>query len=317
MDRIDVKLLRALISEGAVAPSNPNVKSSLRAIAGRLGADDMTVSYRYKRLQESGCMSGWSLLVNPMFFGYKVIVLMVDVHPESGKSDMIRKLRLIQEITGIVNFYGRGLSIFMIYNGEESRSRTIELISRITNAERITQVRMALPQSETQKLSESDVTIVRSLSKDARKSAVQVSTEIGLSTKTVRKRVERLRRENTIFPFPILNIESIPGFVPIYISYIYSDNRAKASVDQAIVSHFDENFLTGNFSDPNTGHVVLSGSAMADVQKFQEWTKSQAGIASVRLDIPVETLMFPEKLIELLELREKSGLLQANSYSRA
>ena len=68
MDELDLKILRSLISERAVSPTNPSVKLSLRAIAARLGADDMTVSYRYKKLLDSGCMSAWSLLVNPAFF---------------------------------------------------------------------------------------------------------------------------------------------------------------------------------------------------------------------------------------------------------
>jgi DNA-binding Lrp family transcriptional regulator len=314
MDELDVKILRALISERAVASSRPTVKSSLRDIATRLGADDATVSYRYKRLQESGCMSVWSLLVNPTFFGYRVSEAMIDVQPESAKSDMIRKLRLVNEITGMVNFYGKALQLYMIYNGDESRSRTVELISRITNAERVTQCRLPLPGSQTKNLTETDVAIIRALSKDARKSAKLIANELGLSAKTVRKRVDRLRKENTILPFPVINIESIPGLIPIYLSYTYS-NRDKTTVDRAIVSHFDASFLMGNFADPEIGSVVLGASTMAEVQKFLDWTKSQPGIASARLDIATETFMFPEKLLELLDLRHEKALLQRNALS--
>lgn len=314
MDELDVKILRALISERAVAPSNPKVNSSLRAVAERVGADDRTVNYRYKKLQESGCMSIWSLLVNPAFFGYKVEEVMVDVQPESGKSDMIKKLKLVHEITGIVDFYGTGLRLFMIYNGDVSRSRTIELISRITNAEKITQSRMALPRSETKHLTATDVAIIRALSNDARKSALVVARELGLSTKTVRNRVERLRRENTIFPFPILNIECVPGIIPIYLSYVYTNNEAKASVDRAVITHFDANYITGSFPDPGMGHVVISASSMADAKKFSDWTKSQPGITSARVDIPTATFMFPEKLIELVELRDEKEALQKNAF---
>ena len=314
VDELDVKILRALISERAVAPSNPKVKSSLRAIAARLGADHMTVSYRYKKLEESGFMSVWSLLVNPAFFGYRVSEAMLDVQPESGKPDMIRKLRLVQEITGMVNFYGGALRIFFIYNGDESRSRTIELISRITNAEGIIQSRMALPRSETKHLTGTDVAIIRSLSKNARKSPTLVAREIGFSSKTVRKRVERLRMENTIFPFPIVNIGSIGGLIPVQLSYTYTNNGAKASVDREILLHYDQIYLAGSFSDSDTGQVMLSAPTMADVQKILEWAKSQPGIASVRVDIATETLMFPEKLVELLEMRNEKTPLQKNAF---
>jgi DNA-binding Lrp family transcriptional regulator len=313
MDELDVKILRSLISERAVSPSNPSVKLSLRAIAARLGADDMTVRYRYKRLQESGCMSVWSLLVNPAFFGYRVTDLMVDVQPESAKPDMIRKLKLVHEITGMINFYGKAIRIYVIYNGDESRSRTTELISRITNAEKITQSRMPMPQSLTKKLSAIDVAIIRALSDDARKSSVLVAKELGLSAKTVRKRVDRLRKENTILPLPILNIASIAGLIPIYLSYVYSNSEVKTSVDREIISHFDASYIMGSFADPDIGNVVLGASTMADIPKFLEWAKSQPGIASARIDIATETFMFPEKLIELLELRREKAALQENA----
>ncbi|MDG6994908.1 MAG: AsnC family transcriptional regulator [Nitrososphaerota archaeon] len=313
MDELDVKILRSLISERAVSPSNASVKLSLRGIAARLGADDMTVRYRYKRLQESGCMSIWSLLVNPAFFGYRVAEVMVDVQPESGKPDMIRKLKLVHEITGMVNFYGRAITIYMIYNGDEPRSRTIELISRITNAEKITQSRMPMPQSLTQNLTADDVAIIRALSKDARKSTLLVAKELGLSAKTVRKRVERLRKENTILPLPILNIASILGIIPIYLSYVYSNSEVKTSVDREIVSHFDAGYIMGSFADPEIGNVVLGASTMVEVPKVLEWAKSQPGIASARVDIATETFMFPEKLVELLELRHEKTALQENA----
>jgi len=315
MDELDLKILRSLILERAVSPSTPSVKLSLRAIAARLGADDMTVSYRYKKLQGSGCMPVWSLLVNPTFFGYRVTDLMIDAQPESGKPDMIRKLRLIHEITGIVNFFGRGLRIFMIYNGDESRSRTVELISRITNAEGITACRMPLPKSENRNLSESDVAIIRALSNDARKSSTLIAKELGLSAKTVRKRVDRLRNESIILPFPIIDMASIPGLIPLYLSYVYSSTESKSSVDREIASHFDLCYITGSFSDPNTGGVILGASAMSDVPKFLDWTKSQRGVASARVDIPTETFMFPQKLIEMIELKSEKVALQENALA--
>lgn len=264
----------------------------------------MTVRYRYKKLQESGVMSIWSLLVNPSFFGYSVAEVMVEVQPESAKIDMIRKIKLIHEITGIVNFFGRAISLYVIYNGDQSRSRTIELISRITNAERINQSRMPMPHSLTENLSAIDVAIIRSLSKDARKPTNMIARELDISTKTVRKRVDRLRRENTILPLPILNIASIHGIIPIYLSYAYSENEVKTSVDREMVSHFDANYIMGNFADPEVANIVLAAYTTADVPKFLEWAKSLGGIASARVDIATETFMFPEKLFEMLELRQ-------------
>jgi len=315
MDELDVKILRAIMSEGAVAPSDIQVKLSLRSIAGRLGADDATVNYRYRKLHESGAMSGWRLIVNPTFFGYGVMDVTVDVAPESAKPDMIRKLKLVHEVTGMIDFYGRSLKLIVVYSGEESRSRTIELISRITNSERMTRVRWFLPECRTKLMSDTDVAIIRTLSNDARKSFMQVSKELGLSTRTVRNRVCRLRKDNTVFALASLDAGSIPGLIPVYLSYSYAQNEAKGTVDRAMLSHFGACYLTGQFADPTNGWVFVSASTMADVQSYLEWAKLQPGVASARVDLLTKTMMFPEKLIELLAVRNERAGIQKKAFS--
>lgn len=313
MDELDVKILRALISESRASPSNAEVRLSLRAIAARIRADDMTVNYRYKRLQKSGALSDWHLIFNPSFFGRSVLDVVVDVQPESEKADMIRKLKLVDCVFMILNFFGRALKILTTYSSNESRSRTVELISRITNAERITQSRMPLPLSRTKLLTETDVKIIGALSKDARKSSALVAKELGLSTRTVRNRTDRLRQENTIFTFPSLNIYSIAGLIPVYLSYTYC-NGAKSSVDRAMLTHFESSYLWGGFYDPDLGFIMLDAPTMGDVPRILEWAKSQPGIASARIDIPTEQFIYPEKFTELLQLRNEGAALQKNAF---
>jgi hypothetical protein len=66
MDDLDVKILRALISESAVSPSNPQLRSSLRGIAARLGTDDATVSYGTESYSsQATCQFGSSWLIPP------------------------------------------------------------------------------------------------------------------------------------------------------------------------------------------------------------------------------------------------------------
>ena len=305
MDELDVKILRALLSERAVAPSNSQVSSSLRSIAARLSTDDMTIHYRYKKLEESGAMSGWQLLVNPMFFGYGLIDVTVDVQPESGKQNMIRKLMLVHEVAGIYDFYGCAMKIVVMYGSEDSRIRTIELISRVTNAETMAQIRWALPGSRTSRLTQTDVAIIRALAHDARRSSVEVARELGLSPRTVRNRIGKLREENTVFALPVLNVGGIPGLILVVLSFSYSNHEAKAAVDRAMLSHFSASYLTVEFADPERGWIFLGASTMMDVREFLEWAKSQPGVASARADILIKSMMFPEKRTELLELRQE------------
>jgi DNA-binding Lrp family transcriptional regulator len=290
MDELDVKIFRALVWEAAVAQSRDQVNSSLKSIARRLGSDDATVNYRYKRLQEWGCMSSWKLLVNPTLFGGSLLDVMVDVQPESAKPDMIRKLKLVGEVFGMWDFYGRALKLIVMHTGEESRARTIELISRITNTERLTQLRWALPVCRKNRFTETDVAIIRSV-------------------RTVRNHVVSLRRENTIFSVPTLNLGGIPGLVPVILSYTYAKHDVKGMADREMISHYDKSYLGGGFTDPNSGWVLLGVSTMIEVQECLEWARSQSCVASARADILTKILMFPEKQTELLASRNETASL--------
>ena len=309
LDELDIKIFRALISESIIAPSNTEVMSSLRDIARKLGSDDMTIRNRYKKLQEAGCMSVWRLGVNPSVVGYKPIDIVLEVQPESAKADMIRKLRLIHGIIRIVDYYGPTLQVLLLYDRADSCSRTVELISRITNAERVTLFRQSFPLSETKRLTETDLSIVRALSMDARKSYVLLSKELGFSTRTVKNRIEKLRKEKTLFSIPELKMGDIPGIIPVTLHYSYASSEVKDSVDRSILSHFDDSYLWG-LSDSEQAFLVLSLSTMADVQRSRDWAKEQPGVARAELDIQVNCTLFPEKIAEILTGRtpEQLGL---------
>jgi DNA-binding Lrp family transcriptional regulator len=303
LDELDVKILRSLISESVIAPSNIQLTSSLREIARKLNSDDMTIWKRFRKLQDAGYMSVWRLVVNPTMFGYTALDVRVEVQPESAKADMIRRLSLVPGVIRIAEFYGPGLQILLLYNSEESRSLTIELISRITNTEKMKQLRHALPMSQTKRLTETDMAIIRALTMDARKPYVTVAKELGFSSRTVKSRIDKLRRERTLFAVPELKMGDIPGLIPVVIYYSYTAGEAKDSVDRAMVSHFDASYLWGMFSVPDQAYIVLSLSSMAEVQRSLNWTMEQPGVAMAQLDILVAVTGFPERLGELITSR--------------
>lgn len=302
MDELDVKILRALISESAMAQSAVQVGESLRRISKRLGADDTTVRKRYKRFQMMGSFSNWQLFVNPRLLGYEALDLTLYVQPESAKADMMRKIKLIHGVVAMANCHGSGMKVILFYDSAESRSRTIELISRITNAESMVLTRMILPACDTKRLTETDLAIVQALAHDARKPSSIVAKELGLSTRTVRNRVDKLRREKALFTLPRLNIGGMPGIIPVYLSYSYARTEGKAQVDRAMLSHFDANLLWGGFADPDHGFVVLAAPTMSHIQAFLEWAREQEGVASAKVDIPTDLISLPDKVRELLSI---------------
>lgn len=303
MDKLDLKVLRALASQSGLGQSGIVARSSLRSIARELGADDMTVTNRYKKLYNLCVTSPRRLYLNPAFFGYQVLDAVFYLRSESGKEGAVRRVKLVNGVFAISNFFGRGLKVIALYRSDTERARMIQRIARITNAERMTIARMALPSSETERLTDTKLAIVRALSDDATKPLGIVAKELGLSSRMVRNHVGRLTREKTFFSIPNLNIGTIPGLIPAYLSYSYEHGEAKRSVDAEMRSHFDENYLWGGFTDPDRGFIVLAVSSMADLQTFLRWAKNVDGVSGAEVDILIEMTVLSDKVGNMLSLK--------------
>src|SRR6266849_796155 len=101
-------------------------------MARTLQVDHLTVRNRFKRFQDKGFLSSWQVLPNPSLFGYGMTNILVDMPSKAPKEDVIRKLKLIHGIVHLLDFIGNSIFIILFYDSEQSLSRTVELISRIT-----------------------------------------------------------------------------------------------------------------------------------------------------------------------------------------
>ena len=85
--------------------------------------------------------------------------------------------------------------------------------------------------------------------------------------------------------------------------YTYTNPEVKSAVDNSFLTHFESNCVWGAFWEKEHGTVVLSAPTMADIPRFHEWAKSQPGVATARVDVPLQLYSFHEKMDELLRAR--------------
>jgi len=304
MDELDVRIFRALTTDHKKPSFFTPLKTSLREIARSLQVDDVTVRNRYKRLKETGILSGWKVLPNPNLFGYRMLNMLVDTPPSSPKDDMIRKLKLVHGVVAIHDSHGDSLGISLLYDTEQSLSRTIELISRITNAENIVHAYMAFPGAQIGRLTDTDWAIVRSLAEDASKSYVQVAEELGLSARTVKTRLLRLELNRALIISPTLSLSAIDGMIGVFLFYSYTKRELKDAVDRAVLSRFDSNYLWATLTDPDRAYVILVAPTMASVKSYLKWTKMQPGVASARAEIVVEDIHLWNNALEIFQRQQ-------------
>jgi DNA-binding Lrp family transcriptional regulator len=313
LDELDVRIFRAILTGNLSAPFSTRLRASLEEVAQRLHADDMTVRNRLKRFQEEGFVSGWILLPNPSLFGYRMTVVIVDASP-GPKDDMLNELKLVHGVVAILDFQGDSIGLVLLHDSEQTLSRTVELISRITHAENITRIHVKFPASLWSRLTDTDWAIIRNLEKDALKPYVQVAKELGVTPRTVKNRLQRLERQNALVLHPTLDIASVDRMVCLVLFYSYTNHEAKSAVDQAMLSHFDDSYLWGTLTDQERAYLVLVAPTQASVKQHLKWTKRVPGVAGAKAQIVVESINLWENAIDLF--RQPSVLVESSTRRR-
>jgi DNA-binding Lrp family transcriptional regulator len=284
LDKLAVKIFRELVQNRGAVPLVTDLKTSFSRIAEKLGVNEVTVRKRIEKLHETGFLRGWSLLVHPHLLGLRAAQLWVDTLPHVSKDDLIRKLRLIQGVFVIVNHLGNSLYLVLFYEDEESLKKQIELISRISNSENIARVDIRFPETKAM-LSETDWKIVRSIRKEPQRPYILISKELGLSSKTVKRRIERLTGEGVLFMVPRMNPKALEGVIIADLLVSYAHPGSKEECERKIISHLDEQLVRAEVSNPEYGFFNVFLSNISKVDETLNWTREQSGVTGARLDL--------------------------------
>jgi DNA-binding Lrp family transcriptional regulator len=130
-----------------------------------------------------------------------------------------------------------------------------------------------------------DYGIIRSLQDDARKSLAEVAEELGVSTKTVRRRLDRMVRNSLVE----LSVEWYPDKSNDIIMIV--ELRFKPGVDSKVAFGFSRKyfprvlFLWTYANIPDLAMLALWTNSMSEVQSMRELLEKEPDVASVNMNI--------------------------------
>ncbi len=304
LDKLDIKILRELV-QGEAYPYQTDFRRSFREIGKKFQVDEDTVKNRVERLRKLGLWEGSWLLVNPKLMGLSNASLAFDVPPES-KDELIPKLRLIEDVRTIRNYYGSLITVQLYCESEQSIKKRIELISRISNTEKILTSSIPFPKCEIS-LSKTDWEIVRNSQRDPRKSYNEISKELDISSKTVKRRLERMVEGKALFVVWSANLEAFEGAILADLRVIHDSIESRGGVDQKIISRLEDYlYYSGLWKGLSVFLLILP--SVSKMQEIVKWAKEQRGVSNARIDILLERIVLFEQSSEALEKKFQSVL---------
>lgn len=306
MDSLDIRIIRDMLESKATSPLDANIRKSLSSIARRLEVDENTVKNRIQRLRRSGFLKGWWVGINPNLVGQKMAQIWFDLRNSSAKQEVIKKVSLIPGVAVIKDLFGPSLCIVFYYEGEQTLKKTTELISSIAGSSTTMLANEPFPTCRIT-LSSDDLRIVRSLQREPLKPYSDIAKELGLSGRTVKRRIIRLTEGEALYLVADLDPKFLSGGIVCGLLVFYDDSKDKYLVEGEIVPYLGDRLIFANLDDLHHGYFAFIITNLAMAQQILNWALALKGVSNGRLDIVQEVISLYGVYDEQLEKLQRSS----------
>ncbi len=293
-DDLDVKIIKAMASPHSF---QWDVRITNAHVAKGLSVDEETVRNRLRNMQDVGFLQGWQLTLNPILLGRKAAVVELGAINAESKNEVISRLRLLEGVTLIEDFYGSDLTVHILYDNEDSLTRQIKLIAFLSGCSNPVWWRLGFPPCDLIP-TRTEWRIIRSLRMNARGKLSDVAHSLKLSTRTVKRHMIHLVDKNAFYLDPLLDVKKASGVRSRF--WIVCDADKKKAFDAEVLSKL--NRIISTHTAPKEYSLIVVQCANAfEVQEISQWLRGIEGVKEVRSNIDVEHIHVDEWLAGEIE----------------
>ena len=261
------------------SPDIWNAKKSYVEIAAKLGIDEETVRNRVKHLRDRGFLLGYRLVPNPGLLGRKFASFRIEFKDRESKQAAIPLLSKIEGVMNIGSTYDKSVLVTIFASQGQDFSK---MLGGLGVEGEISSVPGLDLRATSFHMTRLDWEIVSLLLRDAERKLDEIAEQLRVSTRTVKRRLNMMMKENAIFTMPIVDLRKTEG-----ISYqlrVVSDQGKKSELERSVAAKIGDVIFRA--SDSQNGSVFgFTGANVAQGNDILEWVRQQPGVRSVSLTI--------------------------------
>lgn len=279
MDALDARILQQLGVEPFAGLGHRPTGLRATDVARALGRNVRIVQDRISRMEESGVIAGYAMVPNPRHLGLELTTLYVPTKAAAGRSDM-EALSDLDGFVQVIAYLGGGVCLSMSHKSPEERERRMKNASRLAGdaGPALAMYAHVLPEV-TRELTPLDWRIIAPLAANAKRTLEDVADEVGVTVKTLRARLKRLRDQGSIDEVARLDFSKMEGIMPFEVAVWCSDPQAAAI---RLVDRLRENYW-GHFVGPPNGYCdVLLRVFTHTPAEANDLVRAASGVAGVR-----------------------------------
>jgi Lrp/AsnC family leucine-responsive transcriptional regulator len=292
MDEIDISLSMILMA---------NSRIPYKELAEKFEMSVNSIHKRIKTLVNLGVIQGFRAKLGFANFPGITNIIIFGLSDIRQKKQLISKLGENEYIYNVTQGSGNAFYIHAYLRNISELDSLVSFIRKIGNLTDLIigiDKRMppfALDQSNVKPPNDLDYLIINSLKNNSRKSISDIALEVGASTKTIRRRLDRLT-ENFLIQFQIDWYPDKTGIIPSMIHLKLDINKIidDKEFEDKLTKKFGSKILfTWSFSNlPNLKIISIWTQSMKELQELQASLLSE-NYEKVDLTVLIEGKMFP------------------------
>ncbi len=237
MDDVDLAIIKLLISNG---------RASYSSIARSVGLSTSSVIARVNNMLKEGIIDRFFTRVNLASLGYGVIHMIVKHN--GNEHELIKRLSSVGYVFMIVTCLGDFSVFALAVNGVHNRIKGYyTLLEQYVKPNRILYITTV--KARPKRLVYNDLRIMKYLAKYPRAKVKDIARELGVSIKTVERRLSRMIKDD-IIKFTIIINPSLKNFINfIMVIRVSNSNKNNNNITSNIMQGL-ENMLSNNLLMP-------------------------------------------------------------------
>jgi len=291
LDGLDLRMLKLLLAGNGVPPGVPADRRSFRSMAKDLGVDQATVRSRMKRLQEAGTLRGWYLGISPALTGESVVHTWLDVKPGTDRRRLVDELVSVPGVERVCSYLGQRISLVLLFRKEKDLGLTLRRLERLAGSGRGFRAPGA-PQGRSPKISESDAAIILCLLEDPWKPYAVVAKELRFSSRTVKRRADRLFESGAIYVVPDLDLKTLRGIIAAEMVVTFKSDSSKTGAIGALATRLQGETVFSQTSGLRA-YFALAIPNVSMVEAIGTWARQLVGVFSAEVQVLQEVDLAP------------------------
>jgi DNA-binding Lrp family transcriptional regulator len=286
MDALDVRIIRAMGIQTYGRDPKPLDVLRISRLARTLGVTKERVKDRVRKLEKAGIIAGYGLYPNLRHLGLESSWYYYRFKEDEEVDRAFAKLQPLDGVSACCSFFGGVMCVGVYYRNPVDLQKKLRIMVGLVGdggGELNKLYDLDMPPVH-RPLTHLDWRVVQALHENAMRPLKDVAKEIGVSEKTVKRRLDRMGREGSFFAIPEVDPSQAEGVV-VFVLAVQFGPEAEPGIVRAIERAYEGNLVSTDLTTSRefgTCAMLLYANSMAEVERLRKRGAAIPGVAKVR-----------------------------------